>query len=229
MLIFPWEMIKMTLGELISKYRKENGLSLKEFGTLVGASKGYIHILEKGINPSTKKPPIPRTQILISIAETIGTDLTSLLELLNSDNASNIVESTRQKRTIPVLGSVIAGIPIEAIEDIIDYEEIGEDILKTGTEFFGLKVKGNSMSPMLLEGDTLIIKKQDDCENGNIAVVFINGDEATVKKVVKHENGIILQPINPAYDPISFTKKEINKLPVKILGIVVELRRKQLQ
>ena len=85
------------------------------------------------------------------------------------------------------------------------------------------------MSPMLLEGDTLIIKKQDDCENGNIAVVLINGDEATVKKVVKHENGIILQPINPAYDPISFTKKEINKLPVKILGIVVELRRKQLQ
>ena len=152
-----------------------------------------------------------------------------ILEILSSDDNSSIVESTRQKRTIPVLGSVIAGIPIEAIEDIVDYEEIGEDILKTGTEFFGLKVKGNSMSPMLLEGDTLIIKKQDDCENGNIAVVLINGDEATVKKVVKHENGIILQPINPAYDPISFTKKEINKLPVKILGIVVELRRKQLQ
>ena len=64
------------------------------------------------------------------------------------------------------------------------------------------------MSPMLLEGDTIIIKKQDDCENGNIAVVLINGDEATVKKVVKHENGIILQPINPSYNPFSFTKKQ---------------------
>ena len=219
----------MTLGELVSKYRKEKGLSLQDFATLVGTSRGYIHILEKGINPATGKPAVPGTKTLTSIAETMGMDLPSLLELLNSDDDSNIVESTRQKRTIPVLGSVIAGIPIEAIEDIVDYEEIGEDILKTGTEFFGLKVKGNSMSPMLLEGDTLIIKKQDDCENGNIAVVLINGDEATVKKVVKHENGIILQPINPTYDPISFTKKEINKLPVKILGIVVELRRKHLQ
>ena len=219
----------MTLGELVSKYRKEKGLSLQDFATLVGTSRGYIHILEKGINPATGKPAVPGTKTLTSIAETMGMDLSSLLAILSSDDNSSIVESTRQKRTIPVLGSVIAGIPIEAIEDIVDYEEIGEDILKTGTEFFGLKVKGNSMSPMLLEGDTLIIKKQDDCENGNIAVVLINGDEATVKKVVKHENGIILQPINPAYDPISFTKKEINKLPVKILGIVVELRRKQLQ
>ena len=219
----------MTLGELVSKYRKEKGLSLQDFATLVGTSRGYIHILEKGINPATGKPAVPGTKTLTSIAETMGIDLPRLLELLNSQDDSNISQSTRQKRTIPVLGSVIAGIPIEAIEDIVDYEEIGEDILKTGTEFFGLKVKGNSMSPMLLEGDTLIIKKQDDCENGNIAVILINGDEATVKKVVKHENGIILQPINPAYDPISFTKKEINKLPVKILGIVVELRRKQLQ
>ena len=219
----------MTLGELVSKYRKEKGLSLQDFATLVGTSRGYIHILEKGVNPATGKPAVPGTKTLTSIAETMGMDLPSLLELLSSQDDSNISQSTRQKRTIPVLGSVIAGIPIEAIEDIVDYEEIGEDILKTGTEFFGLKVKGNSMCPMLLEGDTLIIKKQEDCENGNIAVVLINGDEATVKKVVKHENGIILQPINPAYDPISFTKKEINKLPVKILGIVVELRRKQLQ
>lgn len=218
----------MTLGELVSKYRKEKGLSLQDFATLVGTSRGYIHILEKEVNPATGKPAVPGTKTLTHIAEAMGMDLPTLLELLNSNKNSNIVESTKQKRTIPVLGSVIAGTPIDAIEDIVDYEEIGEDILKTGAEFFGLKVKGNSMSPMLLEDDTLIIKKQDDCENGNIAVVLINGNEATVKKVVKIENGIILQPINPAYDPISFTKKEINKLPVKILGVVVELRRKHL-
>ena len=154
----------------------------------------------------------------------MGIELGKLLELIDekSDESKIDIDDTfisRKKRTIPVLGSVIAGVPIDAIEDI----------LKTGTEFFGLKVKGDSMYPMLLEGDTLIIKRQSDCENGNIAVVLVNGNEATVKKVVKQENGIILQPINPAYDPISFTKKEINKLPVKILGIVVELRRKQLQ
>lgn len=224
----------MTLGELIAKYRKEQGLSLSDFAALVGASKGYIHILERQVNPSTGKPPIPRTQMLTSIANVMGIELGKLLELIDDNSPETTVDIddtfiSRKKRTIPVLGSVIAGVPIDAIEDIVDYEEIGEDILKTGTEFFGLKVKGNSMYPMLLEGDTLIIKKQSDCENGNIAVVLVNGNEATVKKVVKHENGIILQPINPAYDPISFTKKEINKLPIKILGIVVELRRKQLQ
>jgi len=224
-------MMKMTLGELIIKYRKEQGLSLSEFASLVGASKGYIHILEKEINPSTGKPTIPRTQILTKIANVMGIELTSLLEIINGDSSSSKDDEliSRKKKTIPVLGSVIAGIPIDAIEDIIDYEEIGEDILRTGTDFFGLKVKGDSMSPMLLEGDTLIIKKQDDCENGDIAVVLINGDDATVKKVVKHETGIILQPINPSYDPLSFTKKEVNKLPVRIIGTVVELRRKQLR
>lgn len=223
----------MTLGKLIAKYRKEQGLSLSDFASLVGASKGYIHIIEQEVNPATGKPPIPRTKMLASIANVMGIELTKLLELIDETSTENKNELDdtliiRKKRTIPVLGSVIAGVPIEAIEDIVDYEEIGEDILKTGTEFFGLKVKGDSMSPMLLEGDTLIIKKQSDCENGNIAVVLVNGNEATVKKIVKLENGIILQPINPAYDPISFSKKEINKLPVKILGIVVELRRKQL-
>ena len=218
----------MTLGELVSKYRKEKGLSLQDFATLVGTSRGYIHILEKGINPATGKPAVPGTKTLTSIAETMGMDLPSLLELLNSDDNSNIVESTRQKRTIPVLGSIIAGIPIEAIEDIVDYEEIGEDILKTGTEFFGLKVKGDAMSPVLIEGDTIIVRKQEDCENGEIAVVLVNGNEATVKKVIKKENGIILQPINPAYDPMSYTNKEISKLPVKIIGTIAELRRKHL-
>ena len=84
------------------------------------------------------------------------------------------------------------------------------------------------MSPTLLEGDTIIIRKQDDCENGEIAVVLVNGNEATVKKVLKKETGIMLQPINPSYEPISYTNKEINKLPVKIIGTVVELRRKNL-
>jgi repressor LexA len=163
----------------------------------------------------------------------MGMDLTSLLDIIGTDSSKEDDEGEyfailKRKRTIPVLGSVIAGIPIEAIEDIVDYEEIGEDILKTGSEFFGLKVKGDSMSPTLIAGDTIIVRKQEDCENGDIAVVLVNGNEATVKKVLKKETGIMLQPINPAYEPLSFTNKEINKLPVKIIGTVVELRRKNL-
>lgn len=222
----------MTLGQLVAKYRQEQNLSLQDFANLIGASKGYVHILEKDFNPATGKPAKAGTKTLSNIASVMGIDLSTLISLIDDNEISENTEENfvilKRKRTIPVLGSVIAGIPIDAIEDVVDYEEIGEDILKTGTEFFGLKVKGNSMSPTLLEGDTIIIRKQDDCENGEIAVVLVNGNEATVKKVLKKETGIMLQPINPSYEPISYTNKEINKLPVKIVGTVVELRRKNL-
>lgn len=222
----------MTLGQLVAKYRQEQNLSLQDFANLIGASKGYVHILEKDFNPATGKPAKAGTKTLSNIASVMGIDLSTLISLIDDSEISENTEENfvilKRKRTIPVLGSVIAGIPIDAIEDVVDYEEIGEDILKTGTEFFGLKVKGNSMSPTLLEGDTIIIRKQDDCENGEIAVVLVNGNEATVKKVLKKETGIMLQPINPSYEPISYTNKEINKLPVKIVGTVVELRRKNL-
>lgn len=222
----------MTLGQLVAKYRQEQNLSLQDFANLIGASKGYVHILEKDFNPATGKPAKAGTKTLSNIASVMGIDLSTLISLIDdseiSENTKENFVILKRKRTIPVLGSVIAGIPIDAIEDVVDYEEIGEDILKTGTEFFGLKVKGNSMSPTLLEGDTIIIRKQDDCENGEIAVVLVNGNEATVKKVLKKETGIMLQPINPSYEPISYTNKEINKLPVKIVGTVVELRRKNL-
>lgn len=224
----------MTLGELISNYRKVQGLSLQDFANLIGTSKGYVHILGKDFNPATGKPATAGTQTLSNIASVMGIDLPSLLSLLEDDKDIEDTEKEnfviiKRKKTIPVLGSVVAGVPLDAIEDIVDYEEIGEDILKTGTEFFGLKVKGNSMYPMLIEGDTIIVRKQDDCESGDIAVVLVNGNEATVKKVIKNKTGIILQPVNPNYELITFTNKEINKLPVKIVGTVVELRRKKLQ
>jgi repressor LexA len=226
-------MIYMTLGQLVANYRQEHNLSLQDFANLIGTSKGYVHILEKDYNPATGKPVKAGVTTLTNIANVMGMDLTSLLDIIGTDSSKEDDEGEyfailKRKRTIPVLGSVIAGIPIEAIEDIVDYEEIGEDILKTGSEFFGLKVKGDSMSPTLIAGDTIIVRKQEDCENGDIAVVLVNGNEATVKKVLKKETGIMLQPINPAYEPLSFTNKEINKLPVKIIGTVVELRRKNL-
>ena len=126
---------------------------------------------------------------------------------------------------IPVLGSVAAGIPIEAIEDIIDYEEISEEMAKTG-DFFALQIKGDSMEPKFSKGDVVIVRKQSDVESGQIAVVLVNDHEATVKKFVKHEEGISLLSTNSAYTPMFFTPSEIKALPISILGKVVELRAK---
>lgn len=127
---------------------------------------------------------------------------------------------------IPVLGEVRAGLPIEAVENIIDYEEIDAELARGG-EYFALRIVGDSMEPRIREGDVVIVRKQPDIESGEIGIVLVNGDSATVKKVVKHEDGISLIAYNTAaYPPHFYTKKEISTLPVTIIGKVVELRAK---
>lgn len=125
-----------------------------------------------------------------------------------------------------IYGSIPAGIPMECISDIIDTEEIPIDMLKGGKEYFGLKVNGNSMFPKYLDGDILILQKVNDCENGQDCVVMVNGEDGTFKRVFKNKNGIVLQPLNPEYQPMTYTNEQIKQLPVRIIGKVVELRRK---
>lgn len=126
---------------------------------------------------------------------------------------------------IPVLGRVAAGIPIDAIENIIAWEDISAAAAGDG-EYFGLQIKGQSMEPKISDGDIVIVRRQPDVDSGDIAVVLVNGDDATVKKVKKTPQGVILIPSNPAYDPMYYTNAEIETLPMEILGRVVELRAK---
>ena len=125
---------------------------------------------------------------------------------------------------IPVLGEVIAGVPIEAIEDILDYEEITEDMASQG-EYFGLKVKGDSMEPMFFAGDIVIVRQQPTADSGDIVIALVNGDESTIKKLKLLNDGIMLIPANSAYEPMYYTCKQVIELPVQIIGKVVELRR----
>ncbi|MBQ6358921.1 MAG: helix-turn-helix domain-containing protein [Clostridia bacterium] len=131
----------------------------------------------------------------------------------------------RKGARIPVLGQVAAGIPIEAIQDILDYEEIDEELARTG-EFFGLRIKGRSMEPRMLEGDVVIVRRQETAETGDTVVVSVNGDLAAVKKIKIGPAGVTLLPTNPSYDPLFFTCDEVEQLPVRIIGKVVELRAK---
>ena len=128
---------------------------------------------------------------------------------------------------IPVLGTVAAGIPIDAIEEVVDWEEIPDIMAKTG-EFFGLRIKGRSMEPRIMDGDTVIVRRQPDVNSGEVAIVIVNGYEGTCKKVKKHDNGgVTLIALNTAvYEPHYYTPKEIHDLPVTIVGKVVELRGK---
>ena len=126
---------------------------------------------------------------------------------------------------IPVLGTVAAGIPISAVEDILDYEEVDASWKSQG-EFFALKIKGDSMEPRMESGDVVIVKQQSDANSGDTVIVLVNGDDATCKKLQKTDNGIMLVSTNPKYPPMFFTKEDIQTKPVVILGKVVELRQK---
>ena len=127
---------------------------------------------------------------------------------------------------IPVLGDVAAGIPIEAVENIVDYEEIDAALAATG-DFFALRIKGASMEPRIREDDVVIVRKQEDADTGDTAVVLVNGDSATVKRLKKEpDGGLWLLPNNPAYDPQHFSPAEVAEKPVHIIGKVVELRGK---
>lgn len=125
---------------------------------------------------------------------------------------------------IPILGTVKAGYDYLAQENWIGAIDIDKK-LADGGDFFALKVKGDSMAPVLIEDDIVIIKKQDDFENGDIVVAIVNGDEATIKKGKKSESKILLQPFNTNYDPLIFTEEEMDTIPVKIVGIVKQLKR----
>ena len=224
----------MNLGEIIKEYRQEHNLSLQDFANKIGTSRSYIHMLEKNLNPSTNKPINPSIETLKSLADAMEMDIEILLKKLNDNQLIYLNEEKYKKQfdtssssaIVLVYGTIPAGIPMECIEDIIDTEEIPASMLKGGKQYFGLKIKGNSMSPTYLDGDTIILEKVDACESGQDAVVMVNGNDGTFKRVFKNENGIILQPLNPEYQPLVFSNEQIINLPIRIIGIAKEIRRK---
>ena len=154
--------------------------------------------------------------------------LAKLAELFNvsTDYLLGVCDDSENKHLrIPVLGSVPAGIPLEAIEDVVDWEEISPP--SGDKEYFALRVQGDSMWPEYLPGDTVIVRRTPVCESGDICVVYVNGYDATLKQVKKtSDGGLALIPKNQAYPPRTYTPGEIASLPVSICGVVVELRRK---
>lgn len=137
----------------------------------------------------------------------------------------DIESRPKDKGWIPVLGYVAAGIPIEAIENVLDWEQIDPHLLDSA-EYFALEIKGDSMSPRIQEGDIVIVRVQPDIESGEIGIVQVNGDEATCKIVCKYRDQLTLKSINPAYGPLRYSINEMSDIPINILGKVVELRRK---
>lgn len=147
---------------------------------------------------------------------------------VTTDYLLGITDETETKiKRIPVLGSVPAGIPLEAIEDILDWEEIPASMCTGGKEYFALEVHGDSMWPDYLPGDVIIVRKSPVCNSGDVCVVYVNGYDATLKQVIIGEGGSIsLIPKNQSYPPRTYSRREVIDMPISIAGVVVELRRK---
>lgn len=199
------------LHERLKELRKKNRISQKELAEELNVSQVAIAHWENGNRE-------PNTGMLQKIAEYFNV---SPAHLMGWDQPA----PSKKGVIINVLGRVAAGIPIEAIEDVIDTEEISEEMAKTG-EFFGLQIHGDSMEPRMCEGDVVIVRKQEDAESGDIVIAMVNGDDATCKRLRKYRDGIELISNNPSYEPMFFSNQEIQEKPVKIIGKVVELRGK---
>ena len=170
-----------------------------------------------------QRDSIPTNRYMPNITTFLGVSA----EYIISGEKENIqkIELDDEPIQIRVLGKVAAGIPIEAVEDVIGEETISKKMAETG-DYFGLRISGDSMEPTIHHGSIVIVRQQDDVENGDIAIVIVNGEDATCKKIEKFENGIMLVPINKAYEEKFYTNEEIEKLPVRIIGKVVESRTK---
>lgn len=219
----------MYIGEIIKDYRIKNKLSQRAFASRTSLSPSYINTLEKIYNPKTGKPYSVTTDAATEIANAMFISIEDLLNMLDKNQEFEL-NPKRDKlgnpvAEIPLLGIVKAGYDYMAQENWEGMIEVDKDIIKDGSDYFALKIKGDSMSPILIEDDIVIIKKQEDFENGDLVVAIVNGDEATIKKGRKNDTSIILQPFNPNYEPLIFTNDEMKTIPVTIVGIVKQLKR----
>lgn len=198
----------------IKRLREEKGLSQDALAKLTGyTDRSSITKIEKG------QVDLQQSKIEL-FAKALGT---SSRELVGWDNNT---PSNSKGVKINVLGRVAAGIPLEAIEEIVDTEEITEDLDRTG-DFFGLRIQGDSMEPRICDGDVVIVRKQEDADSGDIVIAMVNGDDAVCKRLIKYTYGIGLISLNAAkYEPMMYTPEEIARKPVRIIGKVVELRGK---
>ena len=194
----------------------------------------------KEINISTclptnwKNGSIPGERALKKMAEYFGISYDELIRMRNIDKkvAREKIEASGHTPVktplfikVPVYGTIAAGNPITAYENNLGYVYYPFKMVKNGEEYFALQVKGDSMSPDIKQGDIVILKKQSTVNSGQIAAVLIENEEATLKKIERTPSGITLIPLNPSYKSVFFSNKQIELLPVTILGCAVETRR----
>ena len=223
----------MTFNEKIDKFMLENGIAnLKQFANLVDIPYTTLRdFYDKQSADNSRLSTIRKlsTYMNCSMDYLSFDEINNFNGKLNFDNATPI-ELPKRIVKIPVLGTIKAGIPIEAQQDILEYVDIPEEWTRGGKEFYGLKISGDSMEPKYNENDIVIFEHTQDYSiaNNKDCAVMVNGDDATFKNVSISEAGLTLIPGNlnnsDGYKPTFYNIEQIENLPVKIIGIAREKR-----
>lgn len=202
----------------IRELRKERNMNQTEFAKA-------LNVHQTAVSQWETEKTVPDIENMKVVADYFGVSLDYLLCRTDDPNEVLAPHVSLGAVRVPVLGVIPAGIPIEAIEDIIDWEEIPQEWARGGREFFGLKISGDSMSPRYESGDVVIFRRTDVCENGQDCAVMVNSDDATFKRVKYGEKGMMLVPLNPEYETRVFSPDEVQQLPVRVVGVAVQIRR----
>ena len=220
-------------NDRLKELRNKAGLKQSELGEKVGVSASTIGMYEQGRRSPDREMLIKLSNVFNVTLDylvdnnNINTDDTDLFNLKGDVRFLKKVKDSDMVK-IPVLGAIRAGLPLYADENIIDYEYVHQEELVMGEETFFLEVNGDSMiNARILDGDRVRIRKQSYLENnGDIMAVRVNGDEATLKRVYRQQNGLVLQSENPKYAPMFFSKEDVEILPVEIIGKAIEVKIK---
>lgn len=204
----------MNIQNLIKNRRKELGLTLLDIANACGVSEATVSRWESGDIVNMKRSRIAQLAKVLNVSPSL---------LIHDDYDVLINYNSTTKPQVPVLGIVPCGDPIEAIEDIIEWIDV---VPSQAKNHFGLIAKGDSMAPFILDGDILVVKHSPVVGSGKIAIVKVNGDEATCKRLVINGSGLTLVPNNPMYQTLTFSPAEIADKPVAVIGEVVEIRRR---
>jgi repressor LexA len=226
--------IPMEINEMIKKRRLELGLTLKDVAVKLGVAESTVLRYErKDIQNMGIDKIVQLAQVLkCSPADLLGWDTTQRIteagcgadiahDIAEESEAESWEEGNEETAKIKLLGSLPAGIPIDAVTDVIGCEEIPAAWLADGQQYIALKVKDVSMYPRYLAGDILIVRITPNCRNGGDALVYADGAEAVLRQIHHHDDGTLtLESYNPEYAPKTYPAGD-----AAILGVVVQMRR----
>ena len=199
------------IGRNLTDLLISRGKTQQELADYIGVNKSTVSNWVNGVRT-------PRMDKVDMMAQFFNVDR---FEILDDRNKSY----GKQAVSIPVYARVAAGIPLEASEEIVDREEIPEKWTELG-DYYGLRIRGDSMQPRIEEGDVVIVRKQSTADDGQTVIALVNGNDAVCKKLKVYKDGIALVSNNPMYPPMYFSASDTQDIPVRIIGRVVEIRGK---